>query len=136
MRADKAHYESRQFGILSEQDYLIRAISEEAENIRKAADETDGNARRLRVASQWPSRTMISCRCDTLPLPPNAADPQAQLTMLRSINYLLFNPKQPENAVLARNLAMLDGGAIETVALQPEGALIHLKNISSNYSGK
>jgi hypothetical protein len=138
MRADKAHYEIRQVGILSEQDQLIRTLSEEAESARKATEETGGSTTltQLRVASQWPSRTMIACRCDTFPLPPAAKDPQAQLAMMRSITHLLFDPRQPENILLARNLAALGGDVAETVELQPEGVLLHFKNTSTASSGK
>ena len=138
MRADKAHYEIRQYGILSEQDQLIRTLSDEAESTRKAAEEAEGSdpAPRLRVASQWPSRTMIACRCDTLPLPPAAKDSQAQLTMMRSINYLLFDPRHPANLLLARNLATLGGDTAETVSLQSGGVLLHFKNTNTTNSGK
>lgn len=136
MRADKAHYEIRQAGILSEQDQLIRTLSEEAENARKAAEETGGTSTHLRVASQWPGRTMIACKCDTLPLPPAAKDAQAQLAMLHSITHLLFDPKQPANILLSRNLAALGGDAAETVELQPEGVLLHFKNTNMISPGK
>jgi hypothetical protein len=130
MRADKVHYEVRQYGILSAQDQLLKTLAEEAENARKAAEENEGGSypAHLRVASQWPSRTMIACKCDTLPLPPAAQDSQAQLTMLHSITHLLFNPQQPANITLARNLAVLGGAVTETVALQSEGVLLHFKN--------
>jgi len=133
MRADKGHYEIRQSGLLSEEDQLIRFLVEEADNFRKIADEEKGerNPVHLRVASQWPSRTMIACKCDTLPLPPAAKDPQAQLTMLHSITHLLFNPRQANNTALARNLSVLGGGVIETIALQPGGVLLHFKNINT-----
>lgn len=128
MQADKAHYEIRQHGILSAQDQLIQVIADEAESARKAAEENEGVKReRLRIASQWPSRTMIACKCDTLPLPPAAKDPPAQLAMLHSITHLLFNPQQPANMLLARNLAVL-GGTTETIALQDGGVLLRLKS--------
>jgi len=138
MRADKAHYEIRQAGILSEQDQLIRTLSDETENSRKTAEETGNGSTPtpLRVASQWPSRTMIACKCDTFPLPPAAKDPQSQLAMLRSITHLLFDPRQPTNILLARNLAALGGDAAETVELQPEGVLLHFKNTSTTSPGK
>jgi hypothetical protein len=137
MRADRAHYEVRQASILSEQDQLIRTLSDEAEGARKAADEAGGSApAHLRVASQWPGRTMIACRCDTLPLPPAAKDAQAQLAMLRSITHLLFDPKQPANILLARNLAALGGDKAETVELQAEGVLLHFKATNTISSGK
>ena len=130
MQADKAHYEIRQSGILSTQDQLIKFFSEEVDSARKAAEgsENGKDAVRLRVASQWPGRTMIACKCDTLPLPPPAQDAQAQLNMLRGINYLLFDPQQPSNAGLAHNLSLLGGEIIETIALQPGGVLLHFRN--------
>ena len=130
MLADKSHYLVRQSGILSSQDRLIKTLADEAENVRKSAEANDGAIKsgdRLRVASQWPSRTMIACQCDTLPLPPAAKDPQAQLAMLHSITHLLFNPQQPGNILLSRNLSLL-GGATETIALEPGGVLLRLKN--------
>jgi hypothetical protein len=133
MTADKGHYEAGRHGVLSDQDQLIRSLSEEAENARQLAEENDGAGHappRLRVASQWPSRTMIACRCDTLPLPPVAKDPQAQLAMLHSVNHLLFDPKDPANILLARNFAMLGGGMAETVALQPGGTLLYIRDDS------
>lgn len=138
MRADKAHYEVRQSEILSDQDQLIRTLANEAESMRKAADEgKEGvNTKRLRVASQWPSRTMIACKCDTLPLPPAAKDAQAQLSMLSSITHLLFNPQQPNNMVLARNLAMIGGAYTETIALQPGGVVLHFKSAAVSNSGE
>ena len=133
MRADKSHYEIRQSGFLSDEDQLIHFLVEEADNARKFAEEDkDGrNPVPLRVASQWPSRTMIACKCDTLPLPPAAQDSQAQLTMLHSITHLLFNPRQANNTALARNLSILGGGVVETIALQPGGVLLHFKNVNA-----
>lgn len=130
MRADRKHYEIRQLGILSGEDQLIRVISDEAEIARKIAENGKGKrtAPHFRVASQWPSRTMIACRCDTLPLPPVAKDPEAQLAMMSSITHLLFNPRQADNAPLARNLAVHGGDVIETIALLPDGVLLHFRN--------
>lgn len=139
MRADRNHYVILKSGLLSDEDQLIRVLTEEADNVRKTADEEkdkNNSSPPLRVASQWPSRTMIACRCDTLPLPPAAQDPQAQLTMLRSITHLLFNPRHSNNTALARNLSVLGGGVVETIALQPGGVILHFKNDNSIPSSK
>jgi hypothetical protein len=130
MQADKTHYERRQAHALADQDQLIKTLSEEVESIRKATEENREkiNSSRIHVASQWPGRTMIACKCDTLPLPPAAKDSQAQLSMLSNISYLLFNPQLPANIMLARNLAVLGGDTAETVDLQPGGVLLHFKN--------
>lgn len=128
MHADKSHYAAQKEGRLSGQDRLIQALADAAEDLRKAQEENRASpAPRLRVASQWPSRTMIACRCDTLPLPPAAKDPQAQLAMMRGVSYLLLDPQYPGNMLLSRNLSML-GESMETVALQPEGVLLRVKD--------
>jgi hypothetical protein len=132
MYADKQHYELHQNGILSERDQLIKTLSDEAENIRKAKEENSAAiSPRLRVASQWPSRTMIACQCDTLPLPPAAQDSQSQLDMMRGITYVLFDPKLPANMLLSRNFSQL-GDATETIALQRQrdGVLLRIKDTS------
>ena len=51
----------------------------------------------IRIASQWPARTMLACQCDTLPMPPAANDEQALFAMLRGVNYLIFDPRDPVN---------------------------------------
>ncbi len=133
MRADKAHYEFKLSGALSDQDLLISAVVVEAENAR-AIDEKAGDdkaSHRLRVSSQWPSRTMIACKCDSLPLPPAAKDAEEQLGMMRSITHLLFDPQQPHNMMLARNLSVLGGARVETLSLQPGGVLLRFKSEST-----
>ncbi|MDW7534662.1 MAG: hypothetical protein SCG82_01940 [Candidatus Nitrotoga sp.] len=131
MRMDKAHYEVQQSGLLSEEDRLIHSLVREVEGTRKVAEASKDRRASVyfRIASQWPSRTMIACKCDTLPLPPPARDPAAQLTMLRSITHLLFNPRQAKNLGLARNLSVLGGDTVETIALQSGGALLHFKGV-------
>jgi hypothetical protein len=49
--------------------------------------------------------------------------------MLRSITHLLFNPRQAKNLGLARNLSVLGGDTVETIALQSGGALLHFKGV-------
>ncbi len=76
---------------------------------------------------------MIACKCDTLPLPPAAADPQAQLAQLPGgthLTHLLLDPKETSNIALARNLSLL-GGVIETSSLQSGGVLLHLKDTAA-----
>ncbi len=129
MRADKAYYEAGHAGFLSAQDELINTLALAAEGEHKAADaDESGKARpHFRAASEWPGRTMLACKCDTFLLPPVEKDPQTQLTRLRGINFLLFDPKRTANIDLTHNFALL-GSQIETVALQPGGVLLHVKD--------
>lgn len=131
MIADRARYELRVSGILAPQDQLIKTLADEVEAARKAAeaDESGKSRPRFIVASQWPSRTMIACRCDTLPLPPAAPNPEEQLAQMKGgthLTHLLLDPRQTSTAGLARNLSLLTG-PIETVSLQPGGVLLHVK---------
>ena len=132
MRADKEHYLMRQSGLLSDQDHLIFTLASEAERIRllNEAQQDSKLTQRIRASSQWPGRTMIACRCDSLPLPPAAKDAEAQLGMMKSITHLLFDPQLPRNKLLAGNLAALGGGEVETQALQPGGVLLHFRTLT------
>ena len=128
MQADKIHYVINNKGVLSAQDQLIKTLAHEAEKNRQAnklAESQGGKIERFRVASQWPSRTMIACKCDTLPLPPAAADPASQLKMLHGISYLLLDPKETRNLALTRILSLM-GNLVETVSLQQGGVLLHV----------
>jgi len=127
MLSNRAHYQVNQQGTLAPQDQMIATLSERAASAKKAADadEEGKGVAHFRVASQWPGRTMIACRCDTLPPPPAAKDPEEQLKMLRSISYLLFDPQDRHYAALARNIALLGGGVAETVALQHGAVIVH-----------
>jgi hypothetical protein len=113
---------------LSGQDQLIQMVADAAENLRSTEENSVAPRHQLRVASQWPSRTMIACRCDTLPLPPATSDPQAQLPMMLGITHLLFDPQSPGNLPLSRNLSML-GSAMETIELQSAGVLLRIKDV-------
>ncbi len=127
MHADKMHYAIRQSGMLSVQDQLIKTLTEEVESARKVAEENNKDEAHIRIASQWPSRTMIACKCDTLPLPPATENPKSQLDMLTGLNYLLFDPQLSANSELAHNLATIGGASSETIALQQGGALLRIK---------
>lgn len=134
MLADRAHYEARIHGLLSAQDQLIKTFADEAEAARTADEHNTNDAttiERIRVASEWPGRTMIACKCDTLPLPPAAKDPETQLRMMHGITHLLLDPKQTNNLALARNLSLL-GNIIETTSLQSGGVLLHIRPEAAN----
>jgi len=134
MQADKMHRSINQEGLLSAQDQLIKTLAAEAEKNREAnriAEDKGEKIENFRVASEWPSRTMVVCKCDTLPLPPAAKDPAAQLKMLHGISYVLLDPKRTDNLALAQNLSLL-GNLAETVSLQKGGVLLHVTDGVSN----
>lgn len=135
--ADRARYEGlHRTPELSAQDRLIQdlAVRVQQDEQRTAAPAQPGlvsaeeRARRApRVASQWPGRTMIACRCSTLPLPPPLDDSARFAANLRGIAYVIFDPKDPRNQALSRSFAVLGGADAETVALQPGGVVLRLR---------
>jgi hypothetical protein len=131
MIIDKAYYQLLPMGYLSPRDTLIKALAEDSGLF--LIDESGQNTlapKPIRVASQWPGLTMLACRCDALPLPPNAQNSDALFAMLRGIDYLIFDPRSPKNNSLSLNLATMDAGKSETIALQQGGVIVQIKNPS------
>jgi hypothetical protein len=71
---------------------------------------------------------MLACRCDALPLPPDAKDSEALFDMLHGIDYLIFDPRDIQNGSLAHNLANMEAGKTETIVLQQGGVIVQVKN--------
>lgn len=130
MLADKANYQTVLDGYLSPRDNLIKTLAEDRGSFlgSEPGQSPSVSKQPVRVASQWPGLTMLACRCDALPLPPPAKDSDDLLAMLRGVNYLIFDPRDPKNISLARNLATMDAGKVETVALQQGGVIVAIKN--------
>lgn len=131
MIIDKAYYQLLPMGYLSPRDTLIKALAEDSGLF--LSDESGQNTlapKSIRVASQWPGLTMLACRCDALPLPPNAQNSDALFAMLRGIDYLIFDPRSPKNNSLSLNLATMDAGKTETIALQQGGVIVQIKKPS------
>jgi hypothetical protein len=130
MQVDRTHYHADE-NELSAEDQIIKSYADEVKHIRQAVDEgkLPEEKARFRVASQWPSRTMISCGCDTLPLPPATAKPEDQLPMLKSITHVMFDPRAAENLTLAHNFSALGGGVLKTVSLMPGGIILENQSV-------
>lgn len=131
MVIDKANYQLLPLNYLSPRDTLIKTLAEDSGLF--LSDDSGQNAsakKSIRVASQWPGLTMLACRCDALPLPPNAQNSEALFAMLRGIDYLIFDPRNPKNSSLSLNLATMDAGKVETIALQRGGVIVQVKSPS------
>jgi hypothetical protein len=132
MRTNKSAYEAGRHNFLSEQDQLISDFTEGLNSLRaadgQAAADSKGDGHpsaAILVASSWPARTSIACRCDGLPLPPAAKDPDSQLAMMRGVSYVIISD-DAANRALAINFAQL-GSRIEVLSRRPAGAILHLK---------
>lgn len=123
MRTDRQWFDQNRDQIVSQRDVLIKTFAEDVDHLRRVAEDAGKPMPRLRVASQWPARTMIACRCDALPLPPAAKDPVAQKSLLRGLTHLLLLPSATQNLGLTQNLSLL-GADLETVTLQPGGVIL------------
>jgi len=138
MRTNKSDYEAGRRNFLSDQDQLISDFAEGVNSLRAADSQGAGDAKgagdgkapgrsspAILVASSWPARTSIACRCDGLPLPPAAKDPDSQLAMMRGVSYVIISD-DTDNRALAINFAQL-GPRIEVLSRRSAGAILHLK---------
>ncbi len=133
LSSDRRRFEALRGGpTLSAQDQVLRSVSEMIQRDKAAiaplpgAAPTDKPQSGPRVASQWPGRTMLACRCSALPLPPPSEDPARFLATLRGTDYVVFDPLDPRNRDLSRSFALLGGASAETVALQAGGVILRL----------
>jgi hypothetical protein len=126
MMVDKARYLTMLTGSLSPRDALIKVLAEDSGLFLNDESSQNSAEKKIRVASQWPGLTMLACRCDALPLPPNAKDSEALLALLHGIDFLIFDPRNPINNSLAHNLATMDAGKVETVALRTGGVIVQV----------
>jgi hypothetical protein len=115
MVADKTYAHVIRTHRLSPQDRLIESLADHYTDPKKT----------IRVASQWPGRTMIACKCYVLPLPPAAKDGATLLKKISGISFLVFDHKSPANRPLEHNLGEL-GGIAETVAVTHGGVIVRI----------
>lgn len=120
MVADKTYAHVIATHRLSPQDQLIQDLARFA----KAAELSE--KKQVHVASQWPGRTMLVCKCYVLPLPPPAPDAKAFIKQIRGIDFLVFDHKDRANHKLIKEISMA-GGATETVAVKSAGVIVKVR---------
>jgi hypothetical protein len=125
LRTDRAEYEAGRRSELSGQDQLLHDFSEGLNDLRSAGTAAATPVATVLVASSWPARTSIACRCDGLPLPPAAKDPDSQLAMMRGVSYMILGD-DAEHQALAINLAQL-GRHVEVLSREPGGVILHFR---------
>ncbi len=137
MRVDRAQYEAVRHNRLSAQDQLLQEFSEGLTGLRNdtpagepaatpsASAKPAASGAPVMVASSWPARTSIACRCDGLPLPPAASDPESQLAMMRGVSYMILADDGAHPA-LDSNLAQLSRH-VEVVSREPAGVILHFR---------
>jgi hypothetical protein len=125
MRTNRSDYEAGRHQLLSAQDQVISDFAEGVNSLHTGEAGSGHPAAPILVASSWPARTSIACKCDGLPLPPAAKDPDSQLAMMRGVSYLILGDSA-DNRALANNLAQL-GPRIEVLSREPGGVVLHFK---------
>ena len=132
MRTNKSDFEASRDNRLAADDQLIRDFAEGLNSLRAAGGAggaggagAEQAAKPIVVASSWPARTSIACRCDGLPLPPAASDPPSQLAMMRGVSYVIL-ADVADNRALGFNFAQL-GPQIDVLAREPGGVILRLK---------
>jgi hypothetical protein len=125
MRRDRSDFEAGRRQLLSAEDQLISDFAQGVNSMRGGDAGSGHSGAPILVASSWPARTSIACRCDGLPLPPAAKDPASQLAMMRGVSYLIL-ADSPDNLLLASNFAQL-GPRIEVLSRQPGGVILHFR---------
>jgi hypothetical protein len=126
MRTNRNDFELGRDKLLSAEDQVISDFAQGVNSLRATEGTTSEHpAAPVLVASSWPARTSIACKCDGLPLPPAAKDPSGQLAMMRGVSYVILGDKFQDHA-LAINFAQL-GPQIEVLSREPGGVILHLK---------
>ena len=117
MQIDTSYAKQIASNILSPEDELFQTLALETENASNS----------VRIASQWPARTMIAVKHAVLPLPPPAENGESFLKMIKGINYLIFAHNAPENTDLARTLAEVSHD-MKTVSIQAGGVIVKVRD--------
>jgi hypothetical protein len=148
MRTNRAEYELGRLNLLSAEDELIRELAVGISSLKSAAPPgvmpstaappgttppstasagtaPASSAPPILVASPWPARTSIACRCAALPLPPAAKDPESQLAMMRGVSYVILADSL-DSRPLANNFSQL-GARVEVVSKQRGGVILRLQ---------
>jgi len=124
LRVNKSDFEAGRRNLLSAEDELISDFAAGINGLHNGATES-GHAAAILVASSWPARTSIACKCAALPLPPAAKDPASQLAMMRGISYIILSDNI-DNRPLASNFSQLSS-RIEVLSKQAGGVILHVK---------
>jgi hypothetical protein len=119
MQVIKGHHFMMAQNLLPPVDRLMIAFAAELEDL----DPDDS----IVTMSQWPGKTMLATRRAALPLPPDYPDSETLLQNIRGVTHLVFDPDDPRNRSLARQLAETTG-ASETLVLEEGGVAIRIRN--------
>ena len=118
MQVDKSHRFYIESGLLDPVDEVIQALYGYTKKLKPDA--------KFRVASQWPGRTMLVIKRDTLPLPPNVKNGKELIKITKGLTHIVFNQNDPHNTTLAKNVSEA-GDYMKTLAIHRSGVIIQIR---------
>jgi len=132
LRVDRRDFEAGRRNLLSAEDELISDFAVGIDGVRNQPTEA-GRAVPILVASSWPARTSIACKCAALPLPPAAKDPASQLAMMRGVSYVILSDTMDnmDNRALANNFAQLSS-RMEVLSKRAGGVILHINPVRTD----
>lgn len=125
-QGNKAYHHAMAQNLLPSTDRLILTFALELED-------NDSDEETLTM-SQWPGKTMLAVKRPVLPLPPSYEDSETLLKNIEGVEYLLFDPFEPANKALSRNLSEATDTA-ETVVLEDGGVVIRIRQEEAKAGG-
>lgn len=129
MISGKKEYIQHDKQILSNIDQMFFDLAQ----LSNKAEELEKEELAPRVASQWPGRTMIACRCYVLPLPPATEKAEDQIKIMGDLTHLVFDYNDKNNAGLKANIGLL-GGRFETVMRHVDGVSLRIRKFADESS--
>ncbi len=114
MQADKVHHSALARSDFGDNDRLIATL------VNSVSEEDE-----LKVASQWPGRTMLALKQASFPLPPTFDDEAKFIEITAEFTHIIFDHTESRNTPLARQVANLSG-SMSTLSREPGGVIIEV----------
>ena len=117
MMGDRSYRSSNILATLEPADEIIKTLAVETETLED----------NFFTISEWPARTMLALKRPVFPLPPAFESPEELLKNIGKIDFIIFNPENPNNKQLRDQLANLSGHT-ETLVHQQYGVIVKIKH--------
>jgi len=117
MMGDRSYRSSNILATLEPHDEIIKTLTIETESLEN----------NFYTSSEWPARTMLAMKRPVFPLPPAFDSPEELFKNLGKIDFIIFNPNNPDNKQLRDQLANLTGNT-ETLIQSHNGVIVKVKH--------
>jgi len=117
MFGDRSYRSSNILATLEPDDEIIKTLTIETEPLEN----------NFFTSSEWPARTMLAMKRPVFPLPPKFESPEELLKNLGKIDFIIFNPANPDNKQLRDQLANLTGQT-ETLFHSRNGVIVKMNH--------